>query len=83
MNSYIIESMALVGCGVGDTKQIATIVSHMTPLQHDALDAMYNFGANTELLPKADVARQALRQEYDEDELVCLSAYVNAMRSVA
>ena len=82
MHPYIIESMAQVGCGVGDTEETATIVEKMTPIQWDVLDAMHNFGMHTTLTPVGSATRQRLVSDFSDDELICLAAYVNASRNV-
>lgn len=81
MNDYIIESMALVGCGVSDTKEIAEIVKGLSEIEHDTLDAMYNFGHHTTLTPVGSSTRAKLMSEYDDDDITCLSTYVNAYRN--
>ena len=82
MNTYIIESMARVGCGVSDTNEIATIVSGMSDIERDTLDAMHNFGMETSFTPAGNKARAELVRNYDDDDLLCLSTYVNASRNI-
>lgn len=81
MQTYIIESMAQVGCGVSDTKEIAQIVESLTDIEHDTLDAMHNFGQHTTLTPVGSMTRANLISRYSDDDLICLSAYINAYRS--
>lgn len=81
MQTYIIESMAQVGCGVSDTKEIAQIVESLTDIEHDTLDAMHNFGQHTTLTPVGSMTRANLISKYSDDDLICLSAYINAYRS--
>lgn len=82
MHNYILESMAQVGCGASDTREISEIVNNMTAIQRDTLDAMHNFGIHTTLTPVASATRQRLISDYSIDELECFAAYVNASRSV-
>ena len=82
MNSYIIESMAQVGCGVSDTREIASIVKSFTDIERDTLDAMHNFGMQATLTPAGSATRAKLVIKYSNDDLICLSAYVNATRNV-
>lgn len=81
MQNYIIESMAQVGCGISDTKEIAQIVESLTDIEHDTLDAMHNFGQHTTLTPVGSMTRANLISKYSDDDLICLSAYVNAYRN--
>lgn len=81
MNRYIKESMAQVGCGSSDAQEIANICSKLSKIQWDTLDALYNFGIDTDLTEAGEAARAELKTEYDDDDLVCLSAYVNAYRN--
>lgn len=81
MQTYIIESMAQVGCGVSDTKEIAQIVESLTDIEQDTLDAMHNFGQHTTLTPVGSMTRANLISKYSDDDLICLSTYVNAYRN--
>jgi hypothetical protein len=81
MQNYIIESMAQVGCGISDTKEIAQIVESLTDIEHDTLDAMHNFGQHTTLTPVGSMTRANLISRYSDDDLICLSTYVNAYRN--
>lgn len=73
--------MANIGCGVSDTKEIAQIVESLTEIELDTLDAMHNFGMHTTMTHAGNVARDKLISEYSDDDLICLSTYVNAYRS--
>jgi len=66
MQTYIIESMAQVGCGVSDTKEIAQIVESLTDIEHDTLDAMHNFGQHTTLTPVGSMTRANLISRYSD-----------------
>lgn len=81
MHPYITESMARVGCGASDTKEIAEIASKLSHLEWDTLDAMHNFGQHTTLTPVGSATRQGLISQFSDDDLICLSAYVNAHRN--
>lgn len=73
--------MAQVGCGISDTKEIAQIVESLTDIEHDTLDAMHNFGQHTTLTPVGSMTRANLISRYSDDDLICLSTYVNAYRN--
>lgn len=82
MHDYITETMAHVGCGVGDTREIAAICKDLPHIQWDTLDAMNSFGPTTTLTEAGNEARIALEDQYDDDTLECLAAYVGAYRNV-
>ena len=73
--------MAQVGCGISDTKEIAQIVESLTDIEQDTLDAMHNFGQHTTLTPVGSMTRANLISRYSDDDLICLSTYVNAYRN--
>lgn len=81
MNEYIKESMAMVGCGASDTREIANICSNLSEIEWDTLDAMYSFGADTTLTEAGEAARANLKADNSDDDLICLAAYVNAHRN--
>lgn len=81
MNEYIAQSMASVGCGASDTREVASICAKLPHIAWDTLDAMYSFGADTDLTEAGEKARKSLRDEYSDDDLLCFSTYVNAHRN--
>lgn len=81
MNGYIIESMARMGCGITDTQQVHETVAKLPKMAQDVLDAWYNFGRSTDLLPAAQADAEKLRAEYSDDDLDCMQSYVNAYRN--
>ncbi len=81
MNDYITESMARIGCGLSDVKDIASIIATLPEIAIDTLDAMYNFGFHTTLTSAGSKARADLISDFSDDDLVCLSTYVNAYRN--
>lgn len=82
MHPYILESLAMVGCGAGDARELAAICEGLPSIAWDTLDAMHNFGPHTTLTPAGSAARADLTSEYSDDDLICLAAYVNAYRNV-
>lgn len=82
MNKYIIESMAQVGCGVTDTKEVAETVSRLPKKAHDVLDTWYNIGRNIELKAEYTSTVEMLKDNFNDDDITCLSTFVNAKRNV-
>lgn len=82
MNNYIIEAMTQVGCGVSDTKEIASIVDTLSTKQKDILDGWHNLGKNIPLKGEYQEISQELNSQFSDDDIECLSAYVNASRNV-
>ena len=82
MNDYIIQSMALVGCGVSDTKDIAQIVSTLPREAKDVLDTWHNVGTNIPLKSEYQTVADMLKTRFSDDDITCLGAYVNASRNV-
>lgn len=82
MNKYIIESMAQVGCGVTDTKEVAETVSRLPKKAHDVLDTWYNIGRNIELRAEYQAIAQMLKDKFSDDDITCLSTFINATRNV-
>lgn len=81
MNDYITETMARYGCGASDVKAIHGIITSLSDMAQDVLDGWYNFGRATDLLPAARLAASDLRDNYSDDDLDCMEAYINAYRS--
>jgi hypothetical protein len=81
MNSYIVESMAMVGCGRVDTEEVAKVVASLSDIEVDTLDAIYNFGLHTTLTPAGSKARASLISSYSDDDIDVMATYVNAYRN--
>lgn len=79
---YIQEKMATVGCGASDVTEAKRICDGLTTKERDVLDTFHNLGTGTTLLDEYQQVADKLAEQYDDDELQVLAAYVNARRNI-
>ena len=82
MTDYIIEKMADVGCGAGDVRIAKQDCDGMSKDQKDILDCWYNNGVNIPVSARYQSAADRLKEQYSDDDLTVLGAYVSARRNI-
>lgn len=82
MDKYIIESMAGVGCGISDTREVAETVNQLPSKAKDVLDTWHNLGQKIELRADYQPIAKMLKSKFSDDDIICLSTFVNASRNI-
>lgn len=79
--AYISDKMATMGIGATDTTEVQAICDAMSESERDVLDCWYNLGIEQKMRQEYQEVENNLRKQFSNDDLLVLSAYVNARRN--
>lgn len=80
--NYLNEKMTSVGCGTHGVVEAQTICDAMTADERDVLDCWHNLGIQQEMRQEYKATENRLREQFNQDDLIVLSAYVSGRRNV-